>query len=371
MGGGVRLLCAVLWVILGGMSLGSNAKTLYVLDFDGSINNDHSPQPAWKTRWILYRVRHLRSLLQTSPDELGLPETIDISYGEYIRLRPLLAKGEGVIGDLKPRELDADPLWTDRPTTIVPGYYYVDPDHSFKYYRPGLRNKNYILRDYQDAKRRHEISAESDGWQGLAFPLLRKALSSEASVHDLAILTARHHTTREYMQLLEAMKKDGFVKYVTGKSRSGRKTMPRFYSLQAPDALAFGRHGISERKASAVVELARELLEANDGQEHLELASDQDQASQGVRRKMHTLIVSEDSPQNVESIRKALEMLSTELGFHARVKFVLFNTAPEDVVAQARWPYRWTVFSGGFGREALPTEIADWSKDASCEGVLQ
>ena len=367
------------WILAMGLSIGCwvegvEARTLYVLDFDGSINNDHSQNPAWKTRWILFRVRDLRSLLQRSPEDLGLPETIEISYGEYVRLRPLLGKGEAILGDLRPQPLEKDPVWKDRPAAIIPGYYYIDANHSFKYYRPGRSEKNYLLKDYQDAVTRHERLADSDGFWGEAFPLLQKALSSKDSVGDLVILTARHHLAREFMSFLEALKADGFVRHTSVSQRGGRKITPRFFSMHAPEALAFGRQGLPGRKAEAVMSLSRQFLESHDGEEHMELSPDPQDAGKGVVKLMHTVIVAEDTPANLEAIRKMMEALSAELGFQSRMKFVLFNTASDEVVARSRWPYRWTVFHHGFGRPATDEEIKQWTTpngESNCEGALK
>ncbi len=358
------LVCA-LW---GGIS--ADAKTLYILDFDGSVNNDHSDRPAWRTKWILFRVRDLRSLLQRTPEELEIPETIDISYGEYVRLRPYLAKGEAVLGDLRPQPLDEDPVWKNHPKTIVPGYFYIDPHHSFKFYRPGRKGKNYLLKDYQDAKKRHELLPDSDGYWGPAFPLLKKALSAPETVGDLVILTARHHLRRELREFLAALQADGEVAHIVGPKRAGARDEPRLVSMHAPEALAYGRGNVAVRKAQAVIELVRHFLETNDGSEHLELSADPSAAARGEHRPVHTVIVAEDTPANIEAIRKAVESLSSELGFQSRMKFVLLNTGREEVIQSSRWPYRWTVFHHGFGRPATESEIRGWTA-SDCEGALQ
>jgi hypothetical protein len=350
-------------------------RTLYVLDFDGSINNDHSPNPAWKTPWILFRVESVRSLMQKTPGELQLPETIDVSYQEYLRLRPLLAKGPTEVGELNAQALVGDPLWTDRPNQIIPGYYFVDRNHSFKYYRPGRKRKNYLLRDYKDALSRRQLDPSSGDIWGLAFPLLETALSREFTVGDVVILTARDHEAREFREFLRALKEDGFIRHAAGRNPRGQKQEPRFLSMHAPEALVFGRDGsVARRKAQAVLDLARQLVETSDGLEHEELSFEEDESLAGVTRKMHTMIVAEDSPSNVDAIRRALEELSSELGFQSKVKFVLLNTGDESAVKESRWPYRWTVFRHGFGRAARPEEILRWTTPMTatpCEELLR
>ena len=357
----------------------ARARVYYVLDLDGTITNDQSRYAAWRTPWILFRVKQLRSLLQQDPDELGLPETLDISYGEYVRLRPSLAIRDGLLGDLNPVPLDADPIWTDRPKSFVPGYYYVDTTLSFKYYRPGRKDQNYLLRDQKLSEERHERFldpkgpwGQSDGLWGEAFPLLQKGLSDPQTVEDVIVLTARHSLKRHSQQWIEHLQKRGFVRYAEGRSRNGRKTQPRFISMNDPQALAFGRTSLAQRKAAAMKELALELLESRDGEQHLELAIRGEEARRGRKQELHTLIVAEDAALNQAALRRSLENLSTEHDFQASVKFVLLNAGPDELIEASRWPWRWTVFDHGFGRPATKAEIKSWTEigDNDCERAL-
>lgn len=337
--------------------LESHARVVYLLDFDGTIVNDHGPQAAWRTPWILKRLDHIHTLIESNPQKLNLPEQIEVSFDEYRRLAPLLAKEEGLPGDFNPFLLDIEPLDPDRHRLILPGYYRVSPDITFTRYRPHPKALSYLLQDTKDAEKRTRLSQGELTWKGRAFPLLQQALSASDTVHNLVIHTARHHTDEEFSLWLAHLKKRRLIRHMESLSPSRR---PRLISLNEPESLALGR-SLSEKKGNVVVSVAQQML----------ISPEPTHIENGVSR--HTLIVGEDDPRHVEMIRKNLEWLSSDHRFSHNIKFVFFHTGTDGEVRSARWPWRWTVFERGFGREANPSEVEFWTSGSPtpCETQMK
>jgi hypothetical protein len=363
---------------------GTHARTLYLLDFDGTITDDQSPLSSWRTPWILRRIDRLRSLLQPNPARLELPQTIEISYREYRQLARLLGKGDGQINSLQPITLAPDPLHPEKETEIIPGYYAVDEHISFKYYRPARRRYySYLVNHLEEAVKRTQIlnddlvgrlgreplPEEKYKWKGLAFPLVQLALSNPETVTDLVVMTARWHAEWEFQKFLKTLRDLGEIQYVHGSDRGRRRVLPRFHSLAEPESLQFGRHGLGSKKANVVMAEAAQLLNSP-ANFHEELSADPVEAAKGVRRSTHAMIVGEDDPRFVDSIRKTLEALSGELYYSHKIKFILLNTGSDEDLKQARWPWRWTVFHLGFGREATLDEVAQWTGRSVCAQAL-
>ena len=220
------------------------------------------------------------------------------------------------------------------------------------------------------AKDRELRESEKYTWKGVAFPLFKNALSRPETVADLVVVTARWHADWEFRLFLKQLKEMEIVRNDYGiDPRDKKRTFPRFHSLAEPEALQFGRYSLGQKKANVVQAEAAQLLNSPT-ELHEELSSDPDEAARGVRNHVHTAIVAEDDPRNVEPIRKTLEALSGDLYYTHKVKFVLLNAAPEAELTKARWPWRWTVFHKGFGRPALPEEIRQW-QGTDCEGLLK
>jgi hypothetical protein len=292
------------------------------------------------------------------PITVELPEVLDISFGEYRDLMPLLGRGEAQIGDLLAIPLLNDGL-VQRPSWIVPGFYAVAPDITYLRHRPSPPGLNYLLEDYEAAKITTRRSRGQMHWQGRAFPLLQAGMAHPDSVGQVVFFTARHHEQREYMGWIEAMQRDGFIKNAVGRGPRGETTQPRFHSLHDPQSLVFGRH-VAQKKASVVHQEAQQLLRSSSPL-HSEIVPDGVRAVTGEREPMHLLLAAEDCPMNLAAIIDRMETLSEDNQFSHRIKFVVLNAAPEHELARSRYPYRYTVFDRGFGRPALPQEIAEWT----------
>ncbi|MCO5114187.1 MAG: hypothetical protein M9899_08425 [Bdellovibrionaceae bacterium] len=333
------------------------AATVYVLDFDGTIVNDAGPRATWKTPWVLVRVNQLHSVAQTAFLE-NQPERIELSYAEYRGLLSRLAKGDGLLGDLTDVKLTPDPFLR-RPLTIRPGFYKVNPDITFEYYKTNSNPKgpSHLLSSYEQALVRADKGlGRRDAWQGPAFTLLQKALSESSDQSRVIISTARDQKLTEFLHLFSQMEKDGHLKFAEPLSPESNKVIVR--NLESlTEGLELGR-SLSERKVQSVVETAQQLL-ISPLKPHVEGTTQN--LSYALEAK-HTLIVAEDHPGYVAKIGQKLAELSREYRFKDAIRFVLLNAGVESDLVGARWANRWTVFEGGFAREASPEEIRAWTK---------
>jgi hypothetical protein len=343
------------------VSSGLQAHIKAVLDFDGTIVNDHHADSGWRTYWRLKKVEHPHNSLQVAHLTEG-PATIEISFAEYRRLLPRLAKGEALLGDLNPQPLDADPLNPKRPNEIIPGIYRVSDDISYARFRPNPSGKSFLLEDYATALKREEQTRGKSKWRGIAFPLLEASVEAQGNkegppTRSVVISTDRVNDESEFEQMF--------------RKEFGVKAEIRYHLLNSPEGIFFGP-GPTERKVGVVAKEAEELLTGLHST-HQELVTDEVEAKAGKMAAVKTLIVAEDNPIYLEAIIKKMQALSSELRYTNQIKFVLLNAAYDVEVESNRWPWRWTVFDKGFGRQALPEEVRLWvlKKDhKSCVGLI-
>lgn len=387
------ILCA--WVFVAWMPFTASAKVVGLFDMDSTLFEDRGLYAAWITPWILKRVEQLHSTFQqlpnrgievelTTPEQiayyneeyktmlptdtpvrvtLNLPDQITVSTNEYNRLEWELARGEKILGGLKPVLLDFDPVFPDRELLIIPGYYRIF-DQTFKYYREstGSRQKNYLLLNLEAAKERAKIlnTSTKDGsyrWQGPAFPLFQTMMSSPETVSNVIRFTSRGHRLKDYWAFDDQLVKEGLIKF--SKAAGGER--PLVHSLSQPEARVYG-NSLVEKKVDVVRNTILALYYSA-GKKHSELDK------YGKMRAVHTLIVAEDDPAYVDAIANLMLAMSGNL-FADRVKLVLFNTGLEEEVRNSANPQRWTVFfQGRHVRPALPEEIEFWHKP-SCEALL-
>ena len=212
----------------------ATARTRYLLDLDGT-------QVRFRTPWILRRIDKLRNTLQPNPQALGLPERIEITESEYRQYAVFFGKGDQRIGSLNSLFLNPDPF-LKRPVSIIPGFYTIDPEITFKEFRPLNDRRGYLRRHLDQAQERvqHKL-VEDDGtpyaWEGPAMPLVVKALSSKSTVRNLVTASARSLGEGEYEKYLKGLRRLKLIRHI--KDRHGR--VPRFISLGAPDSLLLGR----------------------------------------------------------------------------------------------------------------------------------
>lgn len=366
--GSIKWILSVLFFTF--ISFNGNAKTVYLLDFDGTVVSDGESTSSWKTPWVLVRINKLHSASQLSYiDSRNLPDTIEISYGEYLELAPLIGKDEGQVGSLIPVQMDSD-AFLKRPKTILPGLYRISPESTFRFYKTGPNGENYLTKHLDEALFRAESRNYSKkSWQGRAFPLLQAALSHPQSVGNVYHTTAREQSQEELNEFYSRLYELGLVKFAEGLDSRGRVSTPKIISLESPQSILFGR-SLSNRKANLPLEMARQLLVTPDSK-HKELSVREKDAIAGITKEMHTLIVGEDHPQYVRLIGQQMKELSADSHFRSDIKFVLFNAGSDSDVSGSEWPYRWIVFENGFARQAIAQEISSWLKsDGSCSGLL-
>ena len=353
----VALVLGITW------SMGTHARTRWFLDFDGS-------QVYFRTPWVLRRIDKLRTPLQPNPVALGLPERIEISETEYRQHAALFGKGDAKIGSLTPLTLDDDPI-LKRPRVIIPGFYAVDSQITFERFRPSSSSIGNLRKDLHEAEARVKSSLQSSegepyAWEGPAMALVVKAMSNRESVGDMVTASARWLGDSEWGQYLRDLKRRKRIRY----TRDLQGQHPPFRSLGDPEALLIGRGNLGQLKVEAMRrEAAYQLKTMTKQKMHLELASNPTLAAEGLNVLTDTLVVAENEPEYVEPMRRALEALSAEYLYGAKMKFVLLNAgAPRDL-ADIRHPQPWTVFYRGLGRPATEAEIRAWT-EPSCAASL-
>lgn len=372
------------------------AKVYGLFDFDGTIVRDRGEQATWITPWLLKRVEQLHSTAQRAPNKpleilltdtrhiayynarageshpldqplkvsLQMPEQLGVSYDEFIRLEPFLARGESILGGLRPVLLNPDPLFPERNLLIVPGYYRLF-DSTFKYYREAasFRHKNYLRENFIQARARQKLSDPDKTWKGEAFELFAAFMAHPSTVGNAQIFTSRGHQPREYKELWEEMARAGEIK--NARTVDGRYLTA--HSLSQPEARIFGR-ALAERKVQVVKNVMSSLFYSS-GERH------EIQNSRG-KAQVHTLLIAEDEPSYVDTIAQYL--LDVSGGYYAdRVEIVLLNTGTDEEIAKARFPFRWTRFEPGRrAMAATPEQIANWLDPefhlyaAGCESSL-
>lgn len=328
------------------------ARDVRLLDFDGTIVDDHSPQSSWRTYWVLVRNDEPTSAMQVAPS--GVPATLRVSYRDYLHTVRFLGRSD-VFNSLTPLSLEPDPIQRGRPNVFIPGHYYVDPAMSFKYYRPAVgRGKSYLVRDYLHARERTEILNSADeaqfSWRGPAWSIWAAGLAQPETVQDTKIFTSRWHHEWEWGEWLRLLKEHGEIRQIEALDHAGRMIRPVVHNLKSPEARVFSRisGSLAEKKVQVVLDEAMALLH-----------------SPG--REKHRLLVAEDEPRYVEAIGLALRDLSGSYGYRHRIQLFLFNTGLDWEREGSPFADAWTVFEDGFHRPATADEIASWSQVSSSE----
>lgn len=374
----------------------ADAKVIVIFDIDGTIFNDKGPDAAWRTPWLLKRIEQMHSLFQqppnqpisvelTDPDQIRyyrqkmglpfgapgplrvkiqMPEQIAVSYDEFYRLQEGWAKSETIAGDLKPALLAYDPLRPKKERLIIPGYYRTF-DLTFKYYRESRRppGQSYPVNDYIEARERARLLGAPYTYKGRAFPLYQAMMSNPETVLNAQRSTSRGHSQAEYWALDDRMVLEGDI----ASARGPNGERPIVHSLSQPDARTYGETLV--QKKVAVVRGSVEAQFRSAGSRHRELHPDARRAASGEQIELNTVIVPEDEPYYVAAIAEEMVNLSASY-FSDRVKLVLFNCGSDHEVAEARFPWRWTVFFARQARAATESEIEAWLHPNGCEAGL-
>ena len=145
-------------------------KKVLILDWDGTTINDAKITDLWITPWILEKVDNLSSTMQLAIDGVresygrqdlsretqskleSLPRYIEVSQAEKEEIFERMARTDAILGHFDEYTLRPDPF-LDRPSSIIPAYYRISNNVSYKFYKTGLNGENYLLRHYQQAKK--------------------------------------------------------------------------------------------------------------------------------------------------------------------------------------------------------------------------
>ena len=336
------------------------AKVVYVLDFDGTIVDDADIASPWKTPWVLRRIDRINSSTQLSQNLIQSPETIEISFAEYISLMGKWSVGNGNVGSYREAKLSADPF-LNRPKTIIPGYFFVDENSTFRFYKKGPQEENFLLLNYQQAMERiKKQKLDPLSFAGPAFPMLMKAMSNPLTVGDVHIFTARNQGDEAFQIFFQQLEADGFIANSIGQNRRGLPTRPTLHQLQGIESILYGRN-LVEGKKSVAESIIRQLSNSS-----AELTQDYSAADPSKVIQTHTVIVAEDDPNNVKALVQLLNELSH--GHTTRnLKIVLMNSAPDHILQASLFPYnmKWVVFNQGFPRAATAQEIKNYTGEKS------
>lgn len=332
-----------------------HSKIIYILDFDGTIVDDGRLDSVWKTPWVMRRIDRVNSSTQLRLNLVESPETIEVSAAEYVALAGQWSVGNGSVGSYKEVKLQKDPF-LNRPELIIPGYYFVDENLTFRFYKKGPNDENYLELHYQQARQRIQaLGVDPLSFAGPAFPVLVQALSSSSTVGDVHIFTARNQGHDAFQLFFQQLSDDGFVKFSSGENKRGLVTKPTLHQLQGLESILYGRY-LTDGKKSVAENLIRQLSNSS-----ADLTNDYSSEDPSKVSSTHTVIIAEDDPSNIQALFKLLNELSH--GHTTRkLKIVLMNTAPDHVLRASSYPYnlKWVVFNQGFPRAATGLEIKNY-----------
>jgi hypothetical protein len=346
-----------------------SAKTIYILDFDGTIINDSSLDSPWKTPWVLKKIDQVSNSAQLDPDLNKLPSTIQVSFAEYMKYYSDWGKGNSSIAGLKKITLPAD-LYLERPQVIIPGYYFADPNLTFQYYKASHNGANYLIDDYQKAKERLRLSrSQKIAFLGDAWDLFQHVLSDLSTVGNLNLFTARTQTQEDFIEFFKALEIDGLIKYSKGYNKRNLQVTPTIHNLQGPDSILTGR-SLVEGKKNVVIATVKQLSNSS-----AEPTLDYSISDPSKTDYMHTVVIGEDDPNNISNLLKTLKELS--YGTYTRkIKLVLFISGPFETVLEYKsriskkvpldpknfeTQARWIVFDQGLLRYATMDEINNYN----------
>ena len=241
-------LFSIFFLALGFFPKPLEGKFVFLTDFDDTLVRKGG---AWRTYFEIFLIESIYNTLQVDllKDQ---PKTILVSGEEFDDVLPLLGKGSGQMGSLKPFSLSQDPHLKKRPKTIIPGYYQAVKPVTFKYFLPSsVEGESFLVRDYQRA---HKLSLKThETWQGSAFPILESLFSQLQPVPvEVAISTARGQGLEEFQSLFHEMHKDKFLKNSSLKYfLNGQEHVSdlRVYALNRPSSVVLGKTD-SEKKKS-------------------------------------------------------------------------------------------------------------------------
>ena len=336
---------------------------LYIFDWDGTVVEDRNVyKGAHQVPFVLFRINYKGTAYQ--PDILG-PDEIEISYNDYERLTRgtydpitrehidplLLARGEGKLGSIQEFTLEDG-------RKIIPGFYYLDPTDSYRYFRES-KDVNYYDYFFQKAYKAHKKSKGEMSIKGEAFDLYYKLINNPETINSVYVLTARAHSQAE---VFAKLKNDRDQRKLIAKTVSDdelRSLAQRHYMLMRPEFLHYhnrmGVPSLSALKAGVISDLALALLRSHPTKYVERLHPNGEFFSKGVN-----LVLLEDRYENLKAMHESLQDIVNR--HYGLLKVTVHNAGrPEDIELLEK-PKTYVMTAYNHERELASEEIDAYLK---------
>lgn len=339
------------------MGIPAQAGLVLLTDFDGTLIKDR--QSSFKGYYFLKRIEQLHTIAQYDSSYDNFIQEFPVSVEEYIELEARLAKGNGQIKSLEPVRLNPDPVTNgilqpemvgnQRPDFITPGLYYLNEEIAFLRYRHSPI-KNYLLEDFQLAKKRQKINKKS--FYGLTYGIFSWLMENPSS-GEIAITTARSQNHKDFLEAFHFLLGQNDLKRVDKNFR--------VYLGHGIKSRKFGKNLVDRKIESLRLEtegISMKKLRPED----LVLHIDQDKALLGEKELRHIVLVSEDSYEFSTAFVEAMEILSKSPEYRKKIKFVFLFSGDNKYVQDSKFlkNYRGVVFDGkGFTRPLIEEELKE------------
>ena len=344
--------------------LSLQATVILITDFDGTLILDQ--KSPFRTYYYLTKVEHLHSIIQYKPAYDTLMPVFPVSVDEYEDIELLLAKGDGKIKSLKPFSLKKDPLSLmnsknsleisssdifDRPSSILPGFYYLNSEIAFKRYRHNPQI-NYLLEDFKLAKKRQELSKINKSFKGLTFDTFSWIMNNPKE-GEISINTARSQTHNDFLQAFQFLVK-------TKDLNSLNQTTFRIHQGNGFASREHGKSLIEKKVEGLRLEAGGIAMKRLNSQDTAVLHIDQDKAIKGVTEVRHTVIVAENDAYLSTLFLQEIEHLSKMKDYRKKLKFIFIFAGDKEYLEESRHlrGYRAVVFDQkGFTRPITDKEL--------------
>lgn len=318
----------------------ANAETLILLDFDGVIVQSRAAEVdehgGFPTRFRLFKNFYRSNTLQSTEGA----DFIDVTAAELEAMESYIAKADGKPGSLN------KVFKLSNGVEIIPGHYHLRTPDSFFQFHEGKDGTNYLVKALKEALAR-DPSGKS--WKGKYWDYFVTLLSHPETAKQVGIVSARAHSTKEWMEFFEVLKAEGLIQNLPNPQV--------IFSISRRDFDRFSLDFNSTKQKTALLEeiaiqLGRRPLTSSD------LRIDADGRGYA---KTHSLIYIEDRPEIVESVAHMFRRLAT--GRIVPVKFSIFNAGSEQEIRDLGRPALTILTSTGLYRAAGRSEIWGDFKD--------
>jgi len=218
-----------------------------------------------------------------------------------------LALGEGQMGSLTPVALDSIPEFQSnayegsRPSEFVPGYYFVNPQVTYRYHMDMGPKENVILDSFRYAYAREKQDPRFV-WKGEAFKYFQNAMRALDEHHLVFVLTDRRlgqnsldrlvkelHSVEEVSQYQVTAPQSATSVQVESKEEGSRKSSkkiirPEIISMNDPLSRYYGPTREFQERKPERIERDAQIVQNSAHPKHLTLSPDPIEAKQGVQR---------------------------------------------------------------------------------------